>query len=333
MKTCITFYSRGHNSEKPHRRFYKLIYTAALRLGKEISLESYKIDFVFDGEVWPDVQGHNGAIAYKGQLSINGDVFENIIVILREHHNNKHHIITFWPDTQHPDAKHSYTDILVEVAMEGRPYPPEDVVRKMHTKFIENPGVSPGALMLMIHDEDKEYFKSQISGDYENIINDMAVDLNTVTEELKKAEAKNLENFEKINKLKQEQASNSQTIEEQAAVIEHQNNEIKRLQNASMMKEKPGTVVSKSDTSAVILNVDVEHGTNWKGQETKTICLTMSDGTKRKNNWSNGFNERLELANLLKLKGTPVITDVWNSPDKPDLYKAKDWFKNIYVAE
>jgi flagellar biosynthesis chaperone FliJ len=340
MKTQITFYSKSHNGEKPQRRFYKLIYTAALRLGKEISLNSYKIDFDFNGEVWPEVQGHNGAKAYKGQLAIDGEEFNNIIVILKEHHYSKHHIITFWPDTQHPDAKHSYTDILVDVALSGRPYPPAEVVDKMHPIFIDNPGVNPGALLMMIYDEEKEFFESQIHGDYHTKIKEMSQDLDSVYQqlnettielnetkaELDKTIAKGIENAEKLIKQDEDLADANKTIAEQSE-------KIRKLEKGAHRPEENWAVVTRSGEPAVILEVKVVEETNRRQEKVNAIHLIMSDGSIRKNNWKNGFEDRVAFANELKEQAIPVVTDVWNSPNSPTYYKPERWFQNIHIVK
>lgn len=135
-----------------NRRFWKLVYTAALRLGKEINPDEGHIHIKVNVEPHSEVKAHKDNHAYIGEITINGSNYSDIVVIAGANTENKFHLISFWPRSQHPDAHKSYTDPLTDTAMAGTPFPVNVVASDMHSAFTENPGVSPAALMKKIYD-------------------------------------------------------------------------------------------------------------------------------------------------------------------------------------
>lgn len=147
----------------PSRRFYKLLYTAALRLGVIPETKSDKLKIQFEGVLSKDVQVHkqnreswDGTIFFFDSLAGGKKVnFSNVTVIVERTCRGGHHIITFWPKTQNPDARDSYTDPLVDIAMtdEVPEFFLEYVAKVMHKEFIVNPGMSPAVAVQELNQE------------------------------------------------------------------------------------------------------------------------------------------------------------------------------------
>ena len=86
-------------------------YTAALRLGIQTDLNQDKIEIRFRGTLDHSIQAHQDNMAFRGEITVEGKSTPDVIVILREGHHGRYQLISFWPDTQHPDA-HKAIQIL-----------------------------------------------------------------------------------------------------------------------------------------------------------------------------------------------------------------------------
>lgn len=146
--------------KSPNRRYFKILYTAALRFGVVLPEDECGVEVEFDGEETKDVEAHKNNRALKGTLSLDGHRFENVILIDQfNKQDGKSSLRTFWPISQHPDAHESYTDPLVDTAMDGTPYDIHTVATLMYPKFKENSGVSPATLMKIIYENDNEIIR------------------------------------------------------------------------------------------------------------------------------------------------------------------------------
>lgn len=157
IKFRIYQYKRGCNLQ--NRRFHKIMYTAALRLGIVPKIWNDYVEIEFDGIATKDVLAHEANEALKGTLYINDQSFDEVILI---HHSNevgRSSIVTFWPISQHEDAKNSYTDPLVDTAMDGTPYDIQIVATVMHEKFKDNAGVSPATLMKILYEKESRILR------------------------------------------------------------------------------------------------------------------------------------------------------------------------------
>jgi len=144
---------RDGQSGALNRRYFKLLYTAALRLGVEVDQSENYIDFKFSGVLNEKISPHRtNRLGWTGTLSLRSDGqdhtqvnFEDVNVVIEQREGIRPRLITFWPSLQHPDAHDSYTDPLVDIAMS--PTVPdhflEYVAREMHQEFIRDPGMSP----------------------------------------------------------------------------------------------------------------------------------------------------------------------------------------------
>jgi hypothetical protein len=149
-------------------------------------------------------------------------------------------------------------------------------------------------------------------------------ELTDTKSDLNRSIVKNLEKDETINQQNAELNAKDKALQEKDL-------QIQRLMRGAYMQKTAGTIVSRAPTPEFIDKVIITTDINRYGKAVKVINLYMSDGTIRKNNWANGFEERLELAERLKDDRTPVYTDVWNTPSSN--FKYDRWFKNIYLCD
>lgn len=143
-----------------NRRFHKIRYTAALRLGVVLHAERGFVELRFDGQPIDDVTAHGDNSAYCGQMTLEGRTFSDVVVIVRHRDTQKVDLVTFWPRSQHPDAHQSYTDPLVDTAMDGTPFNIDAVASRMHEAFRDNAGASPATLMKLLYEEETEAIRS-----------------------------------------------------------------------------------------------------------------------------------------------------------------------------
>lgn len=295
-----------------NRRFHKFRYTAALRLG--IIPEEFhdQLEFSFEGKRDTTVDGHNGNEAFIGTLQIDGRSFTDIVFIARAKSHGKYDFITFWPTSQHPDAHKSYTDPLVDTAMDGTPFDIELVASTMHLNFLENAGVSPATLMKLIYEDANENLRH--SAERLASLLDEAVEISK--QESERANSQ---------KMRADQLEADAEALRQDADAERQKRVTLELQLQELMRAAfiAPPLGEKKTISQKILLVRAYEGIQGKYQQ-RAIILELGDGTTRSNNWSKGFSERLAYAK--SLEGHLITTDVWGG------YDGSRWFKNIYLA-
>lgn len=208
-------------------RFFKIAYTAALRLGVECDLDSEVLYLSFSGEEDVMTQGHGKNIAFKGTLKVSGEAFDDVIAILEPKGTYQYYLVTFWPDTQHPDAHHSYTQPLVDTAMSGTPYDIARVAGYMHEKFKDNAGVSPAALMNKLYQEELSSLGAKAQQMIDAISEELEaafLEAEKVKSELQQTQIKNLEMLDNVE-------AQSKIIDEQKLTIEAQLKEIASSKN------------------------------------------------------------------------------------------------------
>ena len=316
MKIKFKIYQTQRDSDQKNRRFHKIMYTAALRLGVIPKIWNGYIEIEFDGFVTDDVRAHEANEALKGTLFINDQSFDDVILIHHPNDTGRSILVTFWPVSQHEDAKNSYTDPLVDTAMDGTPYDIELVATVMHEKFQENAGVSPATLMKILYEKENQ------------IIRDGAMRIGELLEEsflrekdaLSRAESANAKAIEQSDRADFEKKEKERALADSRLKDE----QIQQLLRQSYMTPDREVVVTPSNIATI---VDVTEGVQGRNSQ-RAIILHMSDGTNRANNWDRDYDSRLKLA--LALKGQEVRTDVWNKPGTN--YKWENWFKNIYVV-
>lgn len=310
MKLSFKIY-RYRRDGAVERRFHKFRYTVALRLGAVPKVYADAVEFDFNGVHAVEVKAHNGNEAFLGDLRIDHVAYKNIILIARCGDRGYYKFITFWPISQHADAHESYTDPLVDTAMDGTPFDIEVVATKMYAQFQLNAGVSPATLMKKIYEDESEQLR-----DSANKLGDL------------------IEEALQISKIETERADREKTradeyeveAEFQRKQAEHERVKSERLKIENEQLRKAAYIEPPTDDSLVISDkIQLERA--YEGVQGKfnqrAVVLLLSDGSTRSNNWKYGFAERLAYAK--SLEGKYIKTDVWGG------YDGKKWFKNIYL--
>ena len=300
MAMILTFSTWERRADgTPNRRFHKVRYTAALRLGVVPEATNGRLEIRFSGDFAPDVEPHQGKKALKGTLQIADMGFTDVVVIAKSRTDGRYDLVTFWPVSQHPDAHQSYTDPLVDTAMDGTPFDIEVVRTTMHTAFLDNAGASPATLMKRIYETENSALK-EAAERYGRLLEDSIERERDVKAEL-------------VQERSVRQKAEANAAESKA--------ELERLRQESVRVAPPGTAVRPSNVAVL---ERIEEGRRGRENQ-RAILLYMSDGTVRANNWPNDYEARLNYAR--RLEGRRVKTDVWGN------YPWQEWFQNIYAVE
>lgn len=100
---------------------------------------------------------------------------------------------------------------------------------------------------------------------------------------------------------------------------------IEGLKLNAFLKPQPGEKISNS-TPMTLIDVNIESYVDRSGMDKENICLQFKESSIiRRNNWSKGFEARLELCR--KFIGKKVFTDSWKH------YDSNKWFQNIYQSD
>lgn len=293
-----------------NRRYHKFLYTAALRLGVILEDLASVIEFSFEGQPYGAVVPHYDNAAFLGVLCVNGEPYRDIVLIAKKRTTGRFDFITFWPLVQHPDAHKSYTDPLVDTAMDGTPFDIEIVASEMHKYFMENAGVSPATLMKLIYENANENLKNAAKK-LANLLDEAL--------EISRQEADRATQ-EKIRADKLENDAESYKLD--AEIQKKRNSELKKENE----KLKKAAYIAPPLNEELVISEKIKLIRAYEGVQgrfnKRTVILELSDKTIRSNNWVGGFNERLAYAK--SLEGQYITTDVWGG------YDGKKWFKNIY---
>lgn len=135
-------YPKRFEDKKPHYRYYKLLYTFALRLKFDASSYDY-LDI--DADLSPiEIETDRGRKAYTGSLTIAGNRFNNLIVIL-EDGRHKSQLVSFWGKNQRPDGRgsrggaHAFAELAIDALSSGIVAPTaKDVVDLVADKYNES---------------------------------------------------------------------------------------------------------------------------------------------------------------------------------------------------
>ena len=306
------------NGEK-NFRWEKVRYTAALRFGEILesnNLLQDRISLKFEGELTSEVEAFDEKQALKGTLYLNNTAYPNTIVI--EYIDSKK-LVTFWPDSQNPDAQDSYTGPLVSSAMNNEPWPIEKVATLMHEEFKKNPGVCPATLMSKIYCE--EVAGKKAAG---------------YSAEIKKVSLSIQKDFhEKITEKDKTIKVKSRKIQTQDIKLKDLENENKSLSDTLMAAEaskfksdtlkSTGHIVKLSD-KVVLSSVekDVLYG--------KSYCtvLHLKDNSKRYMKTAT-FDKDLKITTKAEeLVGKSVRLSTWDPIITPGKWSSQGYFRGIY---
>ncbi|WP_137919244.1 hypothetical protein [Hydrogenophaga sp. 2FB] len=102
---------------RPSYRYFKLIFTAALRLGAEVKIRT-PLHIVLSGDKTSAPQ-YKDRITYEGKLSINGAIHDGIVYVL-DHRKSNPELVTFWRKSQFGDSPgtrggaHPFVELYME---------------------------------------------------------------------------------------------------------------------------------------------------------------------------------------------------------------------------
>jgi len=295
-----------------NRRYHKFRYTAALRLGVVPEDIGGVTEFSFEGQPHVEIDAHNGNESFLGSLRVNGELFRDIVFIAKMKATGRYDFITFWPVVQHPDAHKSYTDPLVDTAMDGTPFDIEVVADKMHKHFAENAGVSPATLMKLIYEDANESIRAA------------AEKLGTLLDEALEISKQESERANREKDRADKLEIDATAFKEDAEAEKKLNAELK-MKIEQLMK---AAYIAPPQNEQLVISEKIKLVRAYEGVQGKSnqraVMLELSDGTTRSNNWARGLDERLAYAK--SLEGQYITTDVWGP------YDGKKWYKNIYQA-
>jgi len=169
-KKCDPYFEKKLCVSKQINKYWiKQMYTAALRLGLQINEHSEFIKYRFTGnlEETTNLDQHNkGTDKYFGTLEINGQVFNELFVVIRDGKR----IITFYPKATQTKAYRSSTDLLVSLYMEdvedGSPpdseYSFKRVATNYHSIYKISPGTNAQRVMNKLYENSSESVKQRI---------------------------------------------------------------------------------------------------------------------------------------------------------------------------
>lgn len=290
---------------KPTRRYWKLVYNAALRLGFALPLDDV-INIEFYGEEYPneknDQSKHDEFSArFLGNLRLQNKEYEKIVFVHTTRWGRPK-FVTFYPYSEHENASESTVEPLIAIALKSEPVSPHEVVNNMHPEFVKNPGIDP---IILINNA-------------KNIAESDAKKLLEYAEDWKDksiAAEKRNENLQEEN--------------------EHLSSENKKLQqeNDKLRAEKQlaaqkGDAVVESKFQ--ILN-SVE--TNIMIANSLNTVLRFEDGsqkTMKVATWDKDLSITKKAQSLI---GRKVTTTCWDPISEPGKWSKRDYFRNIYEVE
>lgn len=300
-----------------NRRFYKIYYTAALRFGVVLPIIRDGIEVSFYGQETSSVEAHGTNRSLIGSLTLAGQVFQNVILIDKPNPSGKKPAIkTFWPESQHPDAHESYTDPLVDTAMDGTPYDINLVATKMHEKFRENAGVSPATLMKLLYEQENSSLR------------DSALKIGALLEESNIREREALDLAERKIQEAKILSEDKNRLEKKNLFLEE---EVKRLESerVSSEKERNNLFIGESD-----ILLEVNEGVIYKGSSCTELIFKNSPPRYMK---VATFDKDGVITNKAKLLATShkrVRVTCWDPIDKPPQFFTKmGYFRNIYYVD
>ena len=291
---------RENNQGLAVRRYWKILYTAALRFGVAIPVGKY-VDVKFVGNYHDNnysqshLHHHDNEILF-GKIILEGKAFDNTVVVQRTTYERPA-LITFWPESQLPEAKNSTTDPLVDIAMGSKPISTVYVVENMHSEFLKNPGISPSVLL------NNARLKAELEQDQILFI----------------AESYKMERDNQLL-INEELSIAAEEYKRQLFAADERNKKLKAELDLAAKNILISGPANKNIQTAKLLS-DVKMRV-LEGK--KTIILKFDDNSERKNNWSSDFSDRLKLCS--SFIGKFVQTDSWGGFD-PNL-----WFQNIWLS-
>lgn len=130
------------DTKEPHYRFYKILYTLALRL-KFVPINKSKLEIAC--ELTPlDKPGDRGRTVSSGSLTIEGESFDNLIFVT-EQKERSCQLVSFWRENQKPDSKgskggaHPFAELAIEQIMGRVSAPTPEEVAALSNQYNTDP--------------------------------------------------------------------------------------------------------------------------------------------------------------------------------------------------
>ena len=292
---------------KPSRRYWKLVYTVALRLGMALE-EDDIIKFDFEGKEYPTpekeaIKHDQSNERFRGTLLLNNTKFDGIIFVhTTKFSSSRPRFVTLWPETEDERAAEGTVEPLIKLALEGEAIPASEVVTEMHPEYVKNPGIDPIVLLARAK---------------------------TIAEK----DASSLLRWAEIWKDK------ATANEERVRILEEENKsldeEVKRLlRENERLKAEAATAGAKGDI--LVQNqakklISVEENV-LVGRHLNTV-LNFEDGTRKTIKIST-FDRDLSVTNKAKtLVNRMVKTTCWDPKNEPGKYSNLGYFRNVYESE
>ena len=290
---------------KPTRRYWKLIYNAALRLGEVLPLDNI-ITLEFVGDVHPNTEPEKARHdeqneRFIGNLTLNHREFSDIVFVHTTRYGRPKPI-TFYPKSEDDSASEGTVEPLVTIALKGEAISPREVVKEMHPEFVKNPGINPVVLinrLKNIAEEDAnklleyaESWKDQAVAERQRVAN--------LEEEKKQLEDEKKQLEEEVKRLEEEKARASATDEE---VIADLAKVLESVETDVMLGGNANTVLTFEDGSTKIMKV-----VTWD----KDLAVTRK---------------------AKSLVGRRVTTTCWDPVSEPGRWSKNGYFRNIYEVE
>lgn len=136
-------YPTRRDTSAPHYRYYKTLYTLALRLKFDASAYEF-LDIQAD--LTPtDIETDRGRQGFLGSFIISGKRFDNLVVIAEQRERGLQ-LVTFWKQDQKSDNKggkggaHSFAELAIE-ALKGeiKAPTPKDIIEFVSDEYNKNP--------------------------------------------------------------------------------------------------------------------------------------------------------------------------------------------------
>jgi hypothetical protein len=345
----------GRNANLVFFRFFKTIYTAALRFGVAIDGHDRQepLSIYFKGydaqDIASEAKGRRAVHkeSYKpmrGIINISGKEFPDTILVENRTNRNPY-LVTFWPETLGVEAELNETEPLVRCAQDGEPIPIKTVIDKMHPVFLDNPSMSPATLMAKI------YNKTVVGEHFEKLqsaMQELEKELLNTKDELKMtrlhAEKLTDDNKRKDGELESKDETideQTDTIDEQAYTIKDQAETIEKLnsQQRHHQLQVASALASENSQYSKGILVDIPKEAKLLKDVTKGVRIKKGDGTRVNctflwfydtdaprimDGWADKTGEKFRKA--LSLKGKLIMTSTW----QPEIYKSEKWFRDIW---
>lgn len=264
----------------PTRRYWKLVYNAALRLGVALPLDTV-ITLEFVGEEYPNTDLDKAKHDEKnerflGTLTLNNRKFPDIIFVHTTRYKRPK-FITFYPKLEDESASEGTVEPLVTIALKDDPIPPSEVVKEMHPEFVKNPAINPIILINRL----KNIAEKKVN-ELRGIAEQWAKEKKAFEDKIKRLE-------EEVTRLKAEKAKaaagGNKVVENEAKILRSVDTDV-------LIANSPNTVLIFEDGSQKTMKVstwDKNLSVTKKAKSLigKKVITTCWDPINEPGKWSN----------------------------------------------